>query len=95
MPDHIYVYPEYLTGASRAGGRRVPKGMLVPREVTLEELLTTAQKLGFEAEIETKHYPRAFFEERGRLKVKKAKGTTKTALLRRLAQAVVASRGTA
>ena len=86
MPDHYYVYPQYLEkGLSRAEGRRIPatEGLVDPNT---EEIAQAAKKLGMKAEIEeSKHYPRQFFRYSGRVKVAKREKMTKTKLLRALA----------
>ena len=89
MPDHLYVYPGYLSkGLSRTAGRRVPSEAAV-EEPTLEAILAAAKKLGFHAEAETeKQYPRRFFDYAGRVKIAKKKGVTKTQLLRLLAEEI-------
>jgi signal recognition particle subunit SEC65 len=86
MPDHFYVYPAYLGRAlSRKDGRRLPEAEAVP-DVTAEEILLSARRLGYKAESEPeKQYPRRFFAYDGRVKVMKRAGTTKTAFLRAVA----------
>ncbi len=86
MPDHFYVYPAYVgRGLSRRAGRRVPDSEAVP-DATTEEILDSARRLGFKAEVEAdKQYPRRFFTYSGRVKVTKRSGTTKAAFLRALA----------
>jgi len=86
MPDHFYVYPAYLgRGLSRKGGRRLPEAEAVA-EVTTDEILQAAKRLGFKAEVEAdKQYPRRFFTYDGRVKVVKRAGTTKSAFLRAVA----------
>ncbi len=88
MPDHFYVYPAYLTGASRAAGRRVAQRQTVRADVTLEEILSAVKSLGFRGEIEPKQYPRAPWKGEGRVKVMKKSGVTKEAALRQLAAAL-------
>jgi signal recognition particle subunit SEC65 len=85
MPDHFYVYPAYLgRGLSRNGGRRVPASESVP-DLTAEEILEAAKRLGFKAELEAqKQYPRRFFDYAGRVKVTKKGATTKAHFLRQL-----------
>ena len=86
MPDHFYVYPAYLgRGLSRAGGRRVPVAETLP-DLTSEEIVEAAKRLGFRAELETtKQYPRRFFDYSGRVKVTKKGTVTKARFLRDLA----------
>lgn len=86
MPDHFYVYPAYLgRGLSRTGGRRVPEPDSVP-DLTAEEIVEAAKRLGFRAELEGgKQYPRRFFDYAGRVKVMKKGTTTKARFLRQLA----------
>ena len=86
MPDHFYVYPAYLgRGLSRSDGRRLPEADALP-DVTTEEILDAAKRLGFKAEVEAdKQYPRQFFTYAGRVKVAKRSGLTKTAFLRAVA----------
>ena len=86
MPDHFYVYPAYLgRGLSRKGGRRVPESSSLA-DLTTEEILAAAKRLGFRAEVESeKQYPRRFFEYAGRVKVTKKGGTTKVRFLKDLA----------
>jgi signal recognition particle subunit SEC65 len=86
MPDHFYVYPAYLgRGLSRAGGRRVPEAESLP-DLTAEEIVEAAKRLGFRAELETgKQYPRRFFDYSGRVKVTKKGSATKARFLRQLA----------
>lgn len=85
MPDYFYVYPGYLSdGASRREGRRVPAPLAV-KEVSAEEILEAAKKLGYTAELQSaKQYPRQFYTYAGRVKVMKREGTKKTAVLRSL-----------
>ena len=85
MPDHFYVYPAYLDRSiTRALGRRIPQSS-APAGATLEAMAEAAKRLGFSAEIEAgKAYTRDPLSP-GRLKVKKQKGTSKTAFLRRMA----------
>ena len=86
MPDHFYVYPAYVEKVSRAAGRRVPAedGL---GDVTAEEILDAAKRLGVKAELEAdKQYPRRFFTYAGRVKVTKKEGTTKASFLRALAR---------
>ena len=84
MPEHFYVYPAYLEGGSRATGRRVPAADGLT-EVTAEEIVEAAKRLGAKAELESdKHYPRTFYAYAGRVKVTKRAGTTKAAFLRDL-----------
>jgi signal recognition particle subunit SEC65 len=86
MPDHFYVYPAYLgRGLSRKDGRRLPDAESVP-DVTTEEILQAAKRLGFKVEVEAeKQYPRRFFAYEGRVKVAKKSGTSKIAFLRAVA----------
>ncbi len=89
MPDYFFVYPAYLQrGLSRADGRRVPADQAVP-ELTAEELLEAARRLGAKASVEAdKHYPRRFFDYGGRLRVTKSGTRSKAAFLRALASEV-------
>ena len=86
MPDHFYVYPAYVgRGLSRRAGRRVPDADAVP-DATAEEILESARRLGFKAEVEAdKQYPRRFFTYAGRVKVAKRAGTSKAAFLKAVA----------
>ncbi len=88
MPDHFYVYPAYLEKLPRAGGRRVPEAAGLV-EITAEEIVEAAKRLGAKVELEsTKQYPRRDFTYAGRVKVAKKAGTTKTKFLRALAAEV-------
>lgn len=93
MPDHFYVYPAYLgRGLSRSDGRRLPEADALP-DVTTDEILEAAKRLGFKAEVEAdKQYPRRFFTYAGRVKVTKRGGTTKTAFLHAVAVDVLKHR---
>jgi signal recognition particle subunit SRP19 len=86
MPDHFYVYPAYLgRDLSRRDGRRLPESDALT-EVTTEEIVEAARRLGFKAEVEAdKQYPRRFFTYSGRVKVAKHAGTTKNAFLKAVA----------
>jgi|SRR5271157_1411218 len=86
MPDHFYVYPAYLgRGLSRKGGRRVREPDSLP-DLTAEEIVAAAKRLGFRVEVEAeKQYPRRFFDYAGRVKVGKKAGTTKARFLKDLA----------
>jgi len=85
MPDHFYVYPAYLEKVPRSGGRRVPAADGLG-DVSAEEIVEAARRLGVKAELESaKHYPRRFFTYAGRVKVTKQPGTSKAAFLRALA----------
>ncbi len=86
MPEHFYVYPAYLArGRSRSQGRRLREEESV-LEVTSEEIVQAAKRLGCRAEVEpTKQFPRDVPSYLGRVKVTKASGFTKTKLLRAVA----------
>jgi len=86
MPDHFYVYPAYLArGLSRTSGRRVPTAQTLA-DLTSEEIVDAAKRLGFKAEVESdKQYPRRFFDYAGRVKVTKKGATTKARFLHQLA----------
>jgi signal recognition particle subunit SEC65 len=86
MPEHFYVYPAYVEKVSRSAGRRVPADDGLG-DVTAEEILEAAKRLGAKAELEAdKQYPRRFFTYAGRVKVAKKAGTSKAAFLRALAR---------
>jgi signal recognition particle subunit SEC65 len=86
MPEHFYVYPAYVEKLPRASGRRVPAEDGLP-DVTVQEIVEAAKRLGAKAEVETdKQYPRRPFTYAGRVKVAKKAGTTKAAFLRALAR---------
>ncbi len=87
MPDHFYLYPSYLRSkASRADGRRVPAGLAVG-EVSAEQIVEAARKLGYQAEAEPgKLYPREAHRFEGRAKITKKGKATKTAVLRQIAE---------
>jgi len=89
MPDHIYVYPAYLTkDGSRSDGRRVPAAR-APAAATVEQILAAAKSLGFQAEAQPERgYPRQGSAEGGRVKVTKRTGVSKTKLLRLLADEI-------
>ncbi len=89
MPDHIYVYPAYLTKhVSRADGRRVPS-VHAPVSATVEQILAAAKSLGFKADAEPERaYPRQGPGDPGRVKVTKRSGISKTRLLRLLADEI-------
>ncbi|MFZ0829993.1 MAG: signal recognition particle subunit SRP19/SEC65 family protein [Thermoplasmata archaeon] len=89
MPDHIYVYPAYLSkGGSRADGRRVPSAH-APPTATVDQIVAAAKSLGFKAEGEPERgYPRQNAADAGRVKVTKRAGVTKTKLLRLLADEI-------
>jgi signal recognition particle subunit SRP19 len=93
MPDHFYVYPEYVDRSiPRANGRRVPAD-IAPSSVTLEELLAATTALGFRATAESeKHYPARSFAYAGRVKVTKRAGTTKARFLVEVAKEIVRRR---
>jgi signal recognition particle subunit SEC65 len=85
MPDHFYVYPAYLEKTARSSGRRVPAadGLV---DVSAEEVVEAAKRLGLKAELESeKQYPRRFYTYAGRVKITKKAGTSKAAFLRDLA----------
>ena len=86
MPDHFYVYPAYLgRGLTRKAGRRVPASDTLP-DLTGEEIVAAAKRLGFRAEVEAdKQYPRRFYEYSGRVKVTKKGSVTKARFLKELA----------
>jgi signal recognition particle subunit SEC65 len=89
MPDHIYVYPAYLTkDGTRAEGRRVPSAH-APLTATVEQIMAAAKSLGFQAQAEPERgYPRQGAAEGGRVKVTKRSGVSKTKLLKLLADAI-------
>jgi signal recognition particle subunit SRP19 len=89
MPDHFYVYPEYVERSiPRAEGRRVPADV-APPAVTLEEITAAAAALGFKATPEAdKHYPARAHAFAGRVKVAKRPGTTKARFLVDLAKEI-------
>jgi signal recognition particle subunit SEC65 len=86
MPDHFYVYAAYLgRQLSRRAGRRLPESEAVP-DVTTEEIVQAAKRLGFKVELEAeKHYPRRYFVYEGRVKVTKKAGTSKVTFLKAVA----------
>jgi signal recognition particle subunit SRP19 len=86
MPEYFFVYPAYLDRRlSRADGRRVPAPEATP-DVTAEELVKAAERLGWKAELESgKQYPRRFYSYAGRVKIAKKGSRTKAAALRSLA----------
>jgi len=86
MPDHFYVYPAYLAkGRSRSEGRRIPEGQTLA-DVTAEEIVQAARRLGCRAEVEPdKQFPRDVPSYLGRVKVTKAAGWTKARFLRAVA----------
>jgi signal recognition particle subunit SRP19 len=94
MPDHFYVYPAYVSReSSRALGRRVPLGVAV-EDATVEEIVAAATHLGFTAAAEPeKQYPREVHTYKGRVKVTKRDGVTKTEFLRRVAAELSRRRG--
>jgi signal recognition particle subunit SEC65 len=96
MPDHFYVYPAYLgRGLSRRAGRRVPESASVP-DLTAEEIVTAAKRLGFKVEVEAeKQYPRRFFDYAGRVKVSKKGSVTKAKFLKELAAELAKQRAAA
>jgi signal recognition particle subunit SEC65 len=89
MPDHIYVYPAYLTkDGTRAEGRRVPSAH-APLTATVEQIMAAAKSLGFQAQAEPERgYPRQGAAEGGRVKVTKRSGVSKTKLLKLLADEI-------
>ena len=86
MPDHFYVYPAYLTrGSPRGAGRRIPDSAAV-KDVTVDEILRAAKRMGYRAEVEAeKQYPRDVPRALGRVKVMKREGISKAKFLRQLA----------
>ena len=86
MADHFYVYPAYLDAKiARTDGRRVPKAVTVA-DVTTEEIVQAARRLGWRAEAEPgKQYPRRFFTYAGRVKFAKRGSVSKASALRSLA----------
>ncbi len=87
MPDHFYVYPSYLKrSVPRSEGRRISAKLAVDGEITAERLKEAASALGFQIEVEPKHYPKESWRAEGRIKVSKKEGVTKAQFLVRLAQ---------
>ncbi len=86
MPDHFYVYPAYLSrDRTRAEGRRLPTATVL-KDVTVEEIVQAAKRLGYRADAEAgKQYSRDVPSYAGRVKVTKRAGVTKTAFLRAVA----------
>ena len=89
MPDFFYVYPAYLTdGTSRRGGRRVPAPAAL-KEVSAEEIVQAAKRLGLAAVAEpAKQYPRQVHAFAGRVKITKKGTSAKAEILRRLAEEI-------
>jgi len=81
----LVVYPEYFDSRlSRKEGRRIPKEA-ARESPTLEDLEKAARAAGLEPRSEPKSaYPSWWFEQRGRLMVKKK--TTKERTLRLIAK---------
>jgi signal recognition particle subunit SEC65 len=87
MPSYFYVYPSYLKKATpRAEGRRIPLPSAVTGNLEPPRLLAACKALGYEAELEERHYPREAWRNEGRLKVTKREGVTKQEFLRALAR---------
>ncbi len=86
MPDYFYVYPAYIArGRSRSEGRRIPEGLALS-ELTAEEIVQAAKRLGFRAEVEIeKQFPHDVPAYLGRVKVMKSSGMTKGKFLRAVA----------
>jgi signal recognition particle subunit SEC65 len=82
MPDHFYIYPAYLgRGFSRSEGRRVGVNEAL-LELTTEEVVQAAKRLGYKAEVEAdKQYPRDVAGYAGRVKVTKRPGVSKARFL--------------
>ena len=93
MPDHFFVYPAYLSrSSSRALGRRIPAPDAL-EEITLDEIVGAAVKMGYRATAEPeKQYPRQAHHHAGRVRVQKRAGTSKTKFLKELAVALRKSR---
>ena len=93
MPDHFYVYPAYLSrGRSRAAGRRTGVEESVG-DLTAEEIVQAARRLGFTAVIEAdKDYPRDAEAYAGRVKITKRAGTSKARFLHLLSAELRARR---
>jgi len=93
MPDHFYVYPAYFgRGLSRKEGRRVSAAESVP-ELTAEEIVAAAKRLGYRAEFEAeKQYPRRSFDYAGRVKVTKQGKATKAHFLKALSAELLKQR---
>jgi len=96
MPDHFFVYPAYLgRGLTRRDGRRLPAPLALA-DVSTEEIVQAAKRLGYRAEIEaTKQYPRQFFTYAGRVKVTKKAGTSKAGFLKAVASELARQRAAA
>ncbi|MEW5936620.1 MAG: signal recognition particle subunit SRP19/SEC65 family protein [Candidatus Thermoplasmatota archaeon] len=86
------LWPAYFDlRLSRGEGRRVSKGLAVDNP-TAEEILTAAQRCGFDAEIEKdKAYPPQWWKGGGRVLLQKAQG--KEQLLALIASEMRRARG--
>ena len=87
MPDHFFVYPAYLRKkGSRREGRRVGAEAAVG-EVTTEQIVEAARRLGYQAVAEAEHhYPRQAHLFEGRVRITKKGDVTKSGFLRDLAR---------
>jgi signal recognition particle subunit SRP19 len=71
---------------SRSEGRKIPRRFSVPN-VKLSELVEACKELQLEFRVEEKKYPRCWWEEGGRIFVRK--NGSKTALMIKIAQKIV------
>ncbi|MDI9619815.1 MAG: signal recognition particle subunit SRP19/SEC65 family protein [Candidatus Nezhaarchaeota archaeon] len=85
------IYPCYLDSTkTRSGGRKVPKKLAVSSP-KIEEIHQAARELGLDPSIEGKAHPSWWWEEPGRVSVKKVMQKSKILLL--VAQKVSEKRG--
>jgi signal recognition particle subunit SRP19 len=88
----IVIWPTYLDKrVSRGRGRRIPRKIAV-KSPKPDEIVKALRKLGLEVDVEPdKAYPKRWWDEKGRIIVKKVK--SKDALLREVALTIKEMRG--
>ncbi len=88
--DKYIIWPCYIDSSlSRNDGRKISKDKAVSKP-SIEEIVNAAKKLGFDAIIEDKKYPRLWFEQTKRVVI--PKGVKKREILYKLAEEINRSR---
>jgi signal recognition particle subunit SRP19 len=90
--DRIILWLDYFNSKlSRDEGRKVPLNLAVSSP-TLDELIESVRKLGFDAEAVKARYPKRCFIESGYVSINKVKG--KNMILKEVSKTLGAVRGT-
>ncbi|AFZ69846.1 signal recognition particle 19 kDa protein [Caldisphaera lagunensis DSM 15908] len=88
--DKYIIWPCYIDSAiSKNNGRKISKGKAVLKP-SIEEIINAAKKLGFNAVVEEKKYPRLWIDQTKRIVIPKV--SKKRDLLIKISEEIIKAR---